>query len=233
MIPLHHLREANMKQKYSYITALTSSVILGSCALSQAATVVWNFDTPSLDGWTSVTTPTATGTQYGVGTVDGGQSGSHFLAVINGDTDTATEVNVMKSEAFTFDLTSGLSAYLRKGAQGSALVYTPVGVYGATTGGGFRGIGLYDVASDSYLLTAGRSTNDSDWQQVTWSVGDLTGAGVTSSAQYELHLIDQATGGWGHVQLDSVSFNGAIVPEPSAALLGGMGVLALLRRRRA
>ena len=32
--------------------------------------------------------------------------------------------------------------------------------------------------------------------------------------------------------LDNIAISGTIVPEPSAALLGGLGLLALLRRRR-
>lgn len=35
-----------------------------------------------------------------------------------------------------------------------------------------------------------------------------------------------------YVNLRDITFNGAVVPEPSSALLGGIGLLALLRRRR-
>jgi hypothetical protein len=36
-----------------------------------------------------------------------------------------------------------------------------------------------------------------------------------------------------HTAIDNLSINGIVaVPEPSAALLGGFGFLALLRRRR-
>ena len=37
-----------------------------------------------------------------------------------------------------------------------------------------------------------------------------------------------------HTAIDNLSINGTFtaVPEPSAALLGGLGLLALLRRRR-
>lgn len=35
------------------------------------------------------------------------------------------------------------------------------------------------------------------------------------------------------IMLSEVDFNGTAIPEPSAALLGGLGLLALLRRRRA
>ena len=43
-----------------------------------------------------------------------------------------------------------------------------------------------------------------------------------------------ANAGGNHTAIDNLSINGtfAAVPEPSAALLGGLGLLALLRRRR-
>lgn len=33
-------------------------------------------------------------------------------------------------------------------------------------------------------------------------------------------------------RIDNVQFNANIIPEPSVALLGGLGLLAFLRRRR-
>jgi hypothetical protein len=36
-----------------------------------------------------------------------------------------------------------------------------------------------------------------------------------------------------YVNLRDITFNGSVIPEPSAALLGGLGLLGLLRRRRA
>jgi MYXO-CTERM domain-containing protein len=44
-------------------------------------------------------------------------------------------------------------------------------------------------------------------------------------------LNDNATAG-AFTGISSMVFNGTVVPEPSAALLGGLGVLGLLRRRR-
>jgi hypothetical protein len=227
--PAHQntIEKTNMKLKPTHLAALTCAAIIGSAALSQAATIAWNFDTPSLEGWV------VAGTQYGVASAEGGQSGSFYLGVTSGDTDTDTTVHVMRSPTIQFDLTSGLSAYLRKGHANNALVQTNGIVGGTTTNDGFRGIALFDVATNDYVLTTGKTLNNNDWDSVGWTVGDLTTAGVTISKQYELHLIDQATGGWGHIQLDTVSFNGAVIPEPSAALLGGLGMLALLRRRRA
>ena len=40
------------------------------------------------------------------------------------------------------------------------------------------------------------------------------------------------TAGTGTVRMDNVVINGTLVPEPSAALLGALGMIGLLRRRR-
>lgn len=40
------------------------------------------------------------------------------------------------------------------------------------------------------------------------------------------------SGGGIYVGMDGFSLNGSVIPEPSSALLGGIGILALLRRRR-
>lgn len=55
--------------------------------------------------------------------------------------------------------------------------------------------------------------------------------GVTAATTFRLYLIDNR-GSTAHILLDNVILNATTIPEPSAALLGSLGMLALMRRRR-
>jgi hypothetical protein len=62
---------------------------------------------------------------------------------------------------------------------------------------------------------------------------DVTFTGAVEADVIRLRFI--ATGGsstTGNLHIESFVINGTVIPEPSAALLGGLGLLALLRRRR-
>lgn len=56
-----------------------------------------------------------------------------------------------------------------------------------------------------------------------------TGAGTSSYVAATTGSTYAAGGNW---RFDMVTVSGTVIPEPSAALLGGLGVLGLLRRRR-
>ena len=53
-----------------------------------------------------------------------------------------------------------------------------------------------------------------------------------STITFRLALFDNLNENGKLTRFDDFTLNGAVVPEPSAALLGGLGMLALLRRRR-
>ena len=54
---------------------------------------------------------------------------------------------------------------------------------------------------------------------------------LAAGQTYSLKITTGGEGG-NNFSIDSFVINGAVVPEPSAALLGALGLLALLRRRR-
>ena len=68
----------------------------------------------------------------------------------------------------------------------------------------------------------------STWEQITTSYVTIETAGT-----YNVQFANTTSGYDKATFLDSVSYKVDAVPEPSAALLGGLGMLALLRRRRA
>ena len=63
---------------------------------------------------------------------------------------------------------------------------------------------------------------------------DLTSLAVAASYEFRIALGDNSTSPRKGVFLQGIQLDGGVVavPEPSAALLGGLGLLALLRRRR-
>jgi filamentous hemagglutinin family protein len=65
---------------------------------------------------------------------------------------------------------------------------------------------------------------------------DLTGPayqGLSGPLEFRIYLYDNENTQTQPIhRIDNFILNGAVVPEPSAALLGGLGMLALLRRRR-
>jgi hypothetical protein len=121
--------------------------------------------------------------------------------------------------------------------------------------------GTGDVALDSLLMRVKRDNlNAATGIRVTYVSGDLSDT-VGSNALFALNaaastvgydfalsnLISDFTlaagqsatftwasegGSGGRTRFDNIALTGTVVPEPSAALLGGLGLLALLRRRR-
>ncbi len=89
------------------------------------------------------------------------------------------------------------------------------------------------------------STDNSDFSNTTGILDLPTGSAVGGTASTILYALDVSAlndaqyvqvelfnaNQW--VMLSEVDFDGAAVPEPSTALLGALGLLALLRRRRA
>ena len=72
---------------------------------------------------------------------------------------------------------------------------------------------------------------------VTWSLTYTTGAAPVGLGQdLRIDIVNQGIGtpGLGNAQLivDNLILTAEAIPEPSTALLGGLGMLALLRRRR-
>jgi len=105
-----------------------------------------------------------------------------------------------------------MSFYLAGRADGDAAATINVSLVGAQT-----------ISLGSFTATHGNTS----WVLTTSNTATITTAGTYNVRFSTLHndSTDRTT------YLDSVSYS--VVPEPSAALLGGLGMLALLRRRRA
>lgn len=151
----------------------------------------------------------------------------------------------------TASFTADLGAFTSSGSSGSMTIYTQliyqigatpltttgsvasVGQEAFTTPGSYTGVAGFNAAADLFDLTTGGLSVDLSLlgalavdQTITFRVS----IGDDSSSATALNAATNVKG----VYLDNVGVSGfSFIPEPSAALLGGMGLLAILRRRRA
>mgnify|MGYP001023921038 CR=1 FL=1 len=99
-------------------------------------------------------------------------------------------------------------------------------------------LGFGSTPGANYLtptISVTPATIDNGW--VTWTQTFTTGAAPVGLGQaLRIELVNQGIGtpGLGNVQMisDNLKLTAEAIPEPSTALLGGLGLLALLRRRR-
>jgi len=110
-------------------------------------------------------------------------------------------------------------------------------VAGQTSGleDGVKGIGLLNLTTGNYDGYSYRDGNGGNVQTQAFTRAQLEGAGVSMTADYQLDFFENDDGGWGWTRLEGVRIDEAAVgvPEPSSTmLLGLVGLLALVRRRK-
>ena len=70
-------------------------------------------------------------------------------------------------------------------------------------------------------------------QSLSAGVFDVSGLNIYRVGGDSGPMASIFSGDTGGFRIDGITFETFVVPEPSAALLGGLGLLGLLRRRRA
>jgi hypothetical protein len=187
-----------------------------------AITDNWEANTTTASGQWSITQTTGrtiAGNPFGYGgQPTAPQAGTGQAQFSNGWSGTGYSASIKDTTgyAFTVGQTVSLNFFMsgRNGADDGTLDLT---------------VALIDVATDAVINSFGTfsaTDNDNSWQSKT--TADYT---IVTAGTYGVRFSTVAEGGDRTTYLDSVSYN--VVPEPSTALLGGLGVLALLRRRRA
>lgn len=132
---------------------------------------------------------------------------------------------------FTFDIRQGAGGIGTSGAGGLASIGTATANF-TTTGTTSTYFVNFDTPI-SFVADANSTSIVINWSStasIRWKKEPAPGAGRLSQVNYANgNFVDAAPAG-----TDSVRFSvaGNVIPEPSSVLLGGIGLLGLLRRRR-
>lgn len=96
----------------------------------------------------------------------------------------------------------------------------------ATTNGG-----PFSFATGTPAFQLNSLTTDRNSSGTAISI-DLSGAQYQNANSITFRVFNPGTTGFHGLDLGDFTLNGTVIPEPSVALLGGLGLLGLLRRRR-
>lgn len=229
---------------------LLPMLLLGGLPVSHAASVNYQFTGGSM-------TPTVTGLPEGVtasnfslgaltfaNLSDNGGSGNSLRISQNdlAGNSTATALTTtnltfsltipvgvtLNLTSLTYDFTSGglagaeyINARLFSSIDGTDdLAGDTIGVIGRITNGADSGTGVsISLATPDSNATNGANSNNGDFSSLT-----------NTTVTFSMPFIRTAATTTDYVDIDNITLN--FVPEPSSALMGGLGLLALLRRRR-
>lgn len=92
----------------------------------------------------------------------------------------------------------------------------------AIDGGGFGGVALRDVATNTYLLSRNRSSNGGGYQTFSFTAAEIAPL-ANNNRKYTLDYIDYNKGGWGWTYMDNVSIPGALAPAANITAISLFG----------
>ncbi len=221
----------------SLAAALGASALCGTTAHASLTYTFTDVGDPvaSMQGWTSVFPQNGTSwAKYDWWGADGNL----------GDGWDIRETQLIHSPEFTLDGSGDLTYQILGTASPLTAPALHSGDIGeiAIPGAGFMGMALRDVATDTYVLWNAHPGTDFATLTTPWPDQGFTAAQLAPYANdgksYTLDFIDNdktptVDDHW--VTLDGATIPGALavsIPEPTPAVLGGLGLLALMRRRQ-
>jgi hypothetical protein len=201
-------RDFRFPQTYT-ITAEDGSTADYTVTVTLVSPVTYNF-TGGLQGWTQLwPTPPGVLWEDSVNSNGGALGSGHD----------AGETRFARSPSF-YLLNSGPLTFTLQGGQ-SPLAAPAVGPAAipelAIDGGGFAGVALRDVATDTYVLSRRRTGNGDPAQLNQFTAAELAPF-ANDGKEYTLDYIDYNKGGWGWTYLDNVSIPG-VAQEPGTEAL--------------
>ena len=240
-----------LKQIAARIAALAVATTSANAALTN-----WDFDTDNTYGWTAVQGEAflrGDGVVAGQLDGEGGRAGdAAWRGGVNasGGTryahDGAHSTMIFRSPVINFANASTTGSVLEidwfggegKGGNVAMDPTSPASIVAGQTSGledGVKGIGLLNLTTGNYDGYSYRDGNGGNVQTQAFTRAQLEGAGVSMTDDYQLDFFENDDGGWGWTRLEGVRIDEAAVgvPEPSSTmLLGLVGLLALVRRRK-
>jgi autotransporter-associated beta strand protein len=192
---------------YNGPTAIAGGVLQLSGSVT--GTVAYNFDNGTLQGWSTVMSgaysfvPMSTANNNGG--VSGAQSGLYWVSDSNGTIggrDYEGNTQFIRSPQFilgsgnlTFYLAGGSHAALP--ANASSVIASP-----NTSSSGYMGVALENVSTGAFVLALAGAGDSSSWQAESFTQAQLA---PYVGGTYTLDVINQYSGGWGWITLDTVS----------------------------
>lgn len=173
--------------------------------------ITYNFDS-DLQGWTQIWP------------ISGNLWENGGLGTPEGPTADGASTRFGRSPAFFLNNSGPLTFQLAGGqGQQSFPSASPSAVPAeAIDDGGFGGVALRDVETNTYLLAKRRSGNGPGFESGSFSEAELAPY-ANDGKRYTLDFLDYNKGGWGWTRLDNVSIPGspapAEEPEPQADIL--------------
>jgi hypothetical protein len=222
-----------MKQKF-----ILSIVLLSSAATSQAALIAaWNFNTLSI---TTASTPGSGGVPTSISASSG--TGTVGLSTWGGNIDDfgGSTINQVGSEAAekSLSLIAGTSnagnntfitvSFSTVGFEDIILSYAHSGTGTAFNAGGWS----WSTDGTNFTALAGSPVpTRSAFSLATANFASISNIENTGSVTLR-YTLSGATSSSANNRIDNLQINATAIPETSTTLLGAIGVLALLRRRR-
>ena len=182
-------------QTYTVVSSdLATTNVYNVTIIVRPPTVAYDFNN-GLQGWTQIWPASGNGNVWENGALGSGGD--------DGDTRFARSPTFILHglEELTFQLDGGQSPLAAPGVSPSAIPEI------AINGGGFAGVALRDVATDTYVLSKRRNGNGGGWQNNSFTTNDLAPYAIPGK-KYTLDYIDYNKGSWGWTYLDNVSIPG-------------------------
>jgi hypothetical protein len=225
-----------MNSKTTHLAAIAATALLGGITQSQAATIIWG--TPTAVNVNDATQVSTTGTSIlAVQPSNQGDNTVNGVAFLNNNTQNGVSlstVGLAGANGFTGGSLNTYERLLDGGWYGNGTA--TINLSGLTEGQEYQlqfWVADFRAPNDpvrSETLTAGNTSGTLTFLNAaagnaTYIIGTFTaGTGGTQT------ITMTGTDSGQNVQVNA--FQLRAIPEPSAALLGGLGMLALLRRRR-